>query len=150
MKGVTVIDRQTGEEYDPLPLARFLPIPSDILSILHRLGNKIKSAHRTMRGYEFTPEEEELRKQAGDYFQRQLFDNLKKDADGEDNKSETKEKTEEEKVQTKDNEEEKKESPKKSKKYFFKLSHMSPKDIMIHLCRPVESGQEITQRIISR
>eukprot|EP01102_Stenamoeba_stenopodia_P019925 TRINITY_DN761_c0_g1_i1.p1 TRINITY_DN761_c0_g1~~TRINITY_DN761_c0_g1_i1.p1 ORF type:complete len:561 (+),score=153.64 TRINITY_DN761_c0_g1_i1:106-1683(+) len=134
MKGVaTVIDRQTGEEYDPLPLARFLPLPNDILSILYQLGSKIKAAHRSMRAYEFTPEEEALRKKAAYYFQAQLFDNNSKDGSNSN-------------VGVKDDDNQKKS---KTTQYFFKLSHMSPKDIMIHLCQPVESGYEITQRIIS-
>jgi len=130
MKGSTMITDPQDERYDPLPVARFLALPYDILSIIYLLGTKVRNSHQGIRGCRFTAEEEELKQKVAKFIHEKIFDDVlhrRRERRDEDNhkKEETKE-------------------------YFFKLSSMSPKDVAIHLVLPVTSGSDVAHRLISR
>jgi hypothetical protein len=100
LKGIRVRDMQDRELYDPLPMARFCPLPMWLLRIVYQLLDESEEAERA---------------RASEYLQQQLFGNGRE-----------------------------------AYKYFFRLSNMSPKDVVMHLMAPPASGDEVVARLISR
>jgi hypothetical protein len=115
LKGIRVRDMQDRELYDPLPMARFCPLPMWLLRIVYQLSVKKRECIRKAIKCELDESEEAERARASEYLQQQLFGNGRE-----------------------------------AYKYFFRLSNMSPKDVVMHLMAPPASGDEVVARLISR
>jgi len=114
LKGVRVRDTVARQWYDPLPMARFCPLPSTVVQQLERLALVKRASMRSGTKCEFSADEEAVRLELVRWFDAAMFAGA---ASG--------------------------------RHYFFRLSNMSPKDVVLHLMEPAYTAESAVLRLIS-